>query len=73
MTFHFISIIFRSTDNFFTYLSKEYNIVSVDSKYLQQPRHTQDRKKSKYLGNFAEKSLYQQFEDNMTRSGHIAL
>jgi hypothetical protein len=52
MTFHFISIIFKSTDNFFTYLSKEYNIISVDSKYLQQARHTQDRKKSRYLWEF---------------------
>jgi hypothetical protein len=42
MTFHLISIIFISTDNFFTYLSKEYNITSVDSKYLQQARHTQE-------------------------------
>jgi hypothetical protein len=43
MTFHFISIIFISTDNVFTYLSKEYNIISIDSKYLQQARHTQEK------------------------------
>jgi len=50
MTFHFISIIFISTDNFFTNLSKEYNIISVDSKYLQQARHTQDKEKQISMG-----------------------
>ncbi len=34
--------------------------------------YTRQRKADIY-GNFAEKSLNQQFEDNMTRSGHIAL
>jgi hypothetical protein len=70
MTFHVISIIFVSTDNFFTSLERvQYNKhrfkISATSK-----GHT---RKADIYGNFAEKSLNQQFEDNMTRSGHIAL